>query len=146
MKLITVAVMAALAMTGCSKKSDKGSTAGGASCGDAISKAVGAMPGGGGEVQAKLQQILTTRCTEDKWSAEVINCYATQASDMASMKKCREMLPPDEQQKVMGEIRAVMMSAGGGGPMHPGGGGPMMGGPGGAPPAGGAAPPAGSAQ
>jgi hypothetical protein len=144
MKLTTVAVMAALAITGCSKKSDKGSAAGGPSCADAISKAVNAMPGpGGGEVKTKLQQIMTTRCTEDKWSAEAINCYATQASDMASMKKCREMLPPDEQQKVMGEIRAVMMSAAGGGPMHPGGGGPMMGGapP---PPAGGEAPPAGS--
>jgi len=149
MKLIALALMAALATTGCSKKSDKGSAAGGPSCADAISKAVTKMPGsGGGEVKAKLQQIMTTACTDDKWSAEVINCYATQASDMASMKKCREMLPPEEQQKVLGEIRAVMMSAGGGGPMHggPGGGGPMMGGPGGAPPAGGEAPPAGSAQ
>lgn len=151
MKLIALALMAALATTGCSKKSDKGSAAGGPSCADAIGKAVNAMPGGpgGGEVKAKLQQIMTTHCTDDKWPADVVNCYATQASDMASMKKCREMLPPDAQQKMMGEIRAVMMSAGGGGPMH-GPGGPMMGGAGGTPPApppaGGEAAPAGSAQ
>lgn len=153
MKFIALALMAALATTGCSKKSETGTAAGGPSCADAVSKAVNAMPGpGGGEVKPKLQQIMTTRCTEDKWPADVINCYATQVSDMASMKKCREMLPQDAQQKMMGEIRAVMMSAGGGGPMHgPGGpGGPMMGGAGGTPPApppaGGEAPPAGSAQ
>jgi len=127
-------LIAALAMAGCSKKSDAGSAqAGGAgACGDAIAKAVGAMPGGpgAGDVQAKLKTILTTRCTEDKWPAAVVDCYATKATDMASMKQCRELLPPDQQQAVMGEIRAVMMGAGGAGPMHGAGGPAAPGGPG----------------
>ena len=119
MKMILFA--AVLALTGCKKKSE--TTAAGPSCADAIAKAVNAMPGGpgGGDVQAKLKTIMTTRCTDDKWPADVINCYATQATDMASMKKCREMLPADKQQALMNEIRAVMMGAaasGGGGPMH----------------------------
>src|SRR6478735_825735 len=128
---------AAIIASGCSKKSETTAP----SCADAVSKAVGAMPGGpgGGEVQTKLQQIMTTRCTEDKWPPAAVNCYATQVKDMASMKKCRELLPQDQQQKLMTEIRAVMMgAAGGAGPMH-GGGAPMGGG---EPPAGGA--PAGS--
>ena len=111
---------AALALVGCKKKSE---TPTGPSCGDAIAKAVGAMPGGpgAGEVQTKLKEIMTKRCTDDAWPADVINCYATQANDMASMKKCREMLPADKQQALMTDIRGVMMGAaagGGGGPMH----------------------------
>jgi len=119
----------ALALVGCSKKAESGAAAaGGASCADAVAKAVGAMPGGG-EVSEKLKTILTARCTEDKWAADVIKCYATEATDMASMKKCRGMLPPEQQQRLMGEIRAAMMGAagGGGGPMH-GGAAPMGGG------------------
>lgn len=116
--MLKILFAAALVVTGCGKKSE---TAGGPSCADAVSKAVGAMPGGpgGGEVQAKLQTIMTTRCTEDKWPAEALSCYATTVKDMASMKKCREMLSQDQQTKLMTEIRAVMMgAAGGGGPMH----------------------------
>ena len=111
---------AVLAFAGCKNKDSD--NAAGPSCADAIAKAVGAMPGGpgGGSVQAQLKTIMTNRCTEDHWPAAVINCYATQVTDMASMKKCRETLPPDQQQKLMGEIRTVMMSAAGagGGPMH----------------------------
>jgi hypothetical protein len=119
----TILLVAALALVGCSKKSDSGAgAAAGPSCADAIAKAVGAMPAGpgGGEVQGKLKTVLTTRCTEDNWPAAVVTCYATEAKDMASMRKCREGLPADQQDRLMGEIRAVMMSAAGtgGGPMH----------------------------
>jgi hypothetical protein len=138
MKMILFA--AVLALVGCTKKSE---TTAAPSCADAVAKAVGAMPGGpgGGDVQAKLTSIMTTRCTEDAWPPEVIKCYATQVTDMASMKKCRESLPADKQEKLMAEIRAVMMGAAGagGGPMH-GGGGPAP--TGGGEPAGTAAPPA----
>ena len=137
--MIKILFAAALVLTGCSKKSE--TTASGPSCAEAVSKAVGAMPGGpgGGEVQAKLEKIMTARCTEDTWSPAALNCYATTVSDMASMKKCREMLTQDQQTKLMAEIRAVMMgAAGGGGPMH-GGGAPT---PAGEPPAGRAAAPA----
>jgi hypothetical protein len=147
--MMKILFAAALVVSGCSKKSE--TTASGPSCAEAVSKAVGAMPGGpgGGEVQAKLTTIMTARCTEDKWPAAVVTCYATTVTDMASMKKCREMLPQDQQTKLMTEIRSVMMgaaAAGGGGPMH-GGGAPSGGGeaPGGEAPAGSAAAPAGSA-
>ena len=138
----TILFMAALALVGCKKKSET-TAAAGPSCADAISKAVGAMPGGpgGGDVQAQLKEIMTRRCTEDAWPPEVVSCYATQATDMASMKKCRETLPADKQQKLMTEIRGVMMGAAGagGGPMHGGGAAP--------PATGSAAPePAGSAE
>jgi hypothetical protein len=70
-------------------------------------------------VQEKLKTILTTRCTEDKWPAAVINCYATNATDMASMKSAASRCLPIKQQKLMGEFARVMMgAAGGGGPMH----------------------------
>jgi hypothetical protein len=119
MKTVLYVVAAALALTGCSKKSESGAAAGGP-CADAMAKAVGAMPGGpgAGDVQAKLKTILTTRCTEDKWPAAVVDCYA-KSTDMMSMKQCREMLPADQKEKVIGEIRAVMMAGGGAaGPMH----------------------------
>jgi len=134
----TILFVAALALVGCSKKSENNSAqaATGPSCADAIAKAVGAMPAGpgGGDVQTKLKDIMTTRCTEDKWPAAVVECYATQVTDMASMKKCREQIPGPAQQKLMGEIRTVMMNAGGAGPMHA----PSM------PPHAGAAAPAGA--
>jgi len=119
-KILFVAALAVIG--GCKKKS---ATESGPSCADAVSKAVGAMPAGptGGEVQDKLKSIMTTRCTEDKWTAAALNCYATTVTDMASMKKCREMLSQDQQTKLMTEIRSVMMGAAGagGGPMHGGG-------------------------
>lgn len=127
--MIKIIFAATLVVTGCSKKSE--TAASGPSCAEAVSKAVGAMPGGpgGGEVQAKLQTIMTTRCSEDNWPPAVVRCYATTVKDMASMKKCREMLPQDQQTKLMIEIRAAMMGAAGagGGPMH-GGGAPSGGG------------------
>lgn len=128
----TILFVAALAMLGCSKKSDDGDKAGGGgnaratACGDAAARAVGKLPAGasGGEVQAKLKTIIATRCTEDQWPTTTVHCYATQVNDMADMKKCRETLPKEQQDKLMGEIRAVMAgAAGGGGPMHGGGGG-----------------------
>jgi hypothetical protein len=121
-------LMAALLATGaCSKKStDLGSAAPGtpAACANAAAKAVAALPAGGpggpaSEVPAKLQAIVTARCTEDKWTVATIDCYATQVHDMSGMKKCREMLPADQQQKLMTDIRTVMMSAAGGGAMPP---------------------------
>jgi hypothetical protein len=111
----------ALALAACGKKSETSSAP---SCADAVGKAVDAMPAGptGGEVQAKLKTVMTTRCTEDKWPAAALNCYATSVTDMASMKKCRELLTQDQQTKLMTDIRSVMMGAAGagGGPMHGG--------------------------
>jgi hypothetical protein len=116
----TILFAAALLLGGCSKKSEGGSA--GTSCADAAAKAVSSLPAGpgGGDVQTKLRGILTTRCTEDKWPAATVECYATQVKDMQGMRTCRETLPAEHQQKMMAEIRTVMMGAAGsgGGPMH----------------------------
>ena len=96
-----------------------------------------------GEVAGTLKQAITNRCTEDKWSADVIKCYGD-ASSMEELRKCRQMLPQDQQAKLQAEEMQVMMKSMGGGmgpgmggmpPGHEGMGGPGMGGP----------PPAGSA-
>jgi len=93
------------------------------------------------EVSGALKQAMTNRCTEDKWSADVLKCYDTAAS-MEEIRKCRQMLPADQQQKLQAEEMQVMMKSMGGQPGgmggmpgHPDGmgGDPMHGAPGGAP-------------
>jgi len=89
-----------------------------------------------GEVAGSLKQAITNRCTEDKWSADVIKCYGGAAS-MEELRKCRQMLPQDQQAKLQAEEMQVMMKSMGGGmgpgmggmpPGHEGMGGPGMGG------------------
>ena len=106
------------------------------------------------EVSGALKQAMTNRCTEDKWSADVIKCYDS-ASSMEEIRSCRQKLPADQQQKLQAEEMQVMMKAMGGPggmggmPGHPNMGGPgMPGAPGGAPDQNGAptaVPPTGSA-
>jgi hypothetical protein len=76
------------------------------------------------EVSGALKQAMTNRCTEDKWSADVIKCYDG-AGSMEEIRKCRQMLPADQAQKLQAEEMQVMMKAMGG---QPGMGGPGMGG------------------
>lgn len=138
---IWIAIIAALAFApaACSKKSDDagkggagaaGGAGGGAvpTCAEAITKAVNSLGGGSetGGVKDKLQAILTPRCTEDKWPAEVIQCYAS-AAGMQGMSACRQKLPPEQATRIITEIRGVMAGAagamGGGGMPPPGHGG-----------------------
>ena len=128
--LLLVAVLAASGAS--SKHAPASETGSAAACADGAAKAVSALPGGltgpAAEVPAKLRAILTARCTEDRWPAAPIDCYA-KVHDMMGMKACRELLPADQQQKLMTEIRTVMMGAAAGGmPPHATGGpsgGPM---------------------
>jgi hypothetical protein len=140
-------VAALLLAVGCEKKSQTS----GPSCADAVEKALGAMPGGpgaGDEIKGKLRAIYTKHCTDDKWSADAIKCFANDVKDMLGMKACREKLTAAQSDALMGEVRATMMGAAGagGGPMHPSmpppGAGPAGGGP---TPSGSGAAPAGSA-
>jgi hypothetical protein len=75
------------------------------------------------EVSGALKQAMTNRCTEDKWSADVLKCYEG-AGSMEDIRKCRGMLPADQAQKLQAEEMQVMMKAMGG---QPGMGGPGMG-------------------
>jgi hypothetical protein len=146
MKIILFAVAVAALGCGGKKSSD--------ACGEAVGKGVDAMMAEGakrmesapaeiktklGEAGVKLKEVITKRCTEDKWSAEVIDCYSkvTNRQDVAA---CRAKLPADQGAKLRNEEIQVMTQAmgpmpggmrGPGGPGMGGPGGPGMGGPGG---------------
>jgi hypothetical protein len=141
-QLIWIAAAAALALAGCSKKSDNAAKGGDSSaCATAAAKAVASLPGAGATgVKDKLQSIYATRCAEDKWSLEVIQCYES-ASGMQALTACRGKLPPELGQKLRGEIMAAMAGAAGGMGAPPGHGG-GAGAPGGEPPAAGDTAPA----
>ncbi len=103
-----------------------------------MTKAKEGGPPGLAEMASKLRGVFIKHCEADKWSPDVINCFAS-ASDQPSIKACRQKLPPEQAQAVQKEIME-MMTGGGGGMMPPHGGG-MGGGMGGGAPS---APPAGS--
>lgn len=91
----------------------------------------------------KLGATLTRRCTEDKWSPEVVSCFAAVAA-MKDMQDCQAKLSAEQHAKLRDEIRETMMSSMGRMPGRSGSGG--SGEPSGlAAPAGSAAAPAGSA-
>jgi hypothetical protein len=116
-KLLLLAVV--LAIASCKKGDD---AAKGPSCADAISKAVATLPAGPATAIAdRLKGVLITRCTEDKWSPEVIACYGAVTGQNAQkeMTACREKLPPELAQKARAEIqRAMLMSGAMGGGGH----------------------------
>jgi hypothetical protein len=64
-------------------------------------------------VTGKLKAAIVKRCVEDKWSAEVIDCYA-KASSMPDMKACRNKLPTEQASNLQADEMNVMMSAMGG--------------------------------
>src|SRR5258707_14752544 len=155
----TTLLILVLALIGCGAKKDSGAGA----CSDAIAKGVDAMMAAGAkrmeamgaaaadmkakmdEAAVKLKGVITNRCTEDKWSSEVIDCYG-KATSRDELKTCRAKLPPEQSAKLQAEEMEVMRSMMGGmGPrgMHGGMGGPGMGGSG-MTPSGSAAPPTGS--
>ena len=119
----------ALAVAGCSKK------AGGGDCSDAVNKAVDTMMSrmSGANVPDEmkaamkergdaLKKVIINRCTEDKWPADVTDCYSKAAS-REDIKACRAKLPADQSSKLQAEEMQVMMSGGGMG-MAPHGGAP----------------------
>ena len=103
----------------------------------------------------KLGTTLTRRCTEDKWSPEVVSCFATVAT-MKDMQDCQAKLSTEQHTKLRDEIREIMMSSmgtrmpgrsGSGAPSGSGGVAAPAAAPAdpAAPPSGSTAPPAGSA-
>lgn len=115
-------MIAVLALAGCSKKSG-----GSGDCASAVDKGVqtmtsagmdrvpedqkAAMQAGMKETGDKLKDILTKHCVDDKWSAEVLDCYAKSTSQ-PDIRGCRNKLPADQAEKIGAEIREVMMSSG----------------------------------
>lgn len=134
--------VSALALVGCSKKSDESSSSSADPCAAAINSAVDKMVSSRGgdappamkEIAEKLRTLMTEHCRADKWPADIVSCFAS-ATDQPSIKQCRQKLPPDLAQKLQTDIIKAM-SAGARDKMRErmGGGGMGMGGPHGANP------------
>jgi hypothetical protein len=58
-------------------------------------------------MMTKVQTTLTTRCTEDKWPAETLPCFAA-TSTQPEISKCLDKLPPDQQAKARAALVEVM--------------------------------------
>jgi hypothetical protein len=119
----TILFCTALALLGCGGKKGAGS------CAEAIGKGVDTMMAAGAkrmenappeqkakmdEVGVKLKGVMTNRCTEDKWSAEVVDCFAN-AKKREDLRNCRSKLSPELATKLETEEREVMVGAGFGG-------------------------------
>ena len=137
----TILLCTALAFLGCKKGSSASDCAGAVTKGVDTMMAAGAkrMEGAPADMKAKmddasvkLKGVMTNRCTEDKWSADVISCYAG-ASKREDLRNCRAKLPPEQAAKLQKEEMDVMMGAGFGGMRGGGMGGHMGDGSGGHP-------------
>jgi hypothetical protein len=109
----TIILVALLAAAGCSKK--------GGDCDAAIAKGINNLTEsvksrGGPQLEAslaivdKLKGALTKHCTEDKWPAEVIQCFTT-VTNQKDMRGCQEKLTTEQKSKLMTDIQQVMMGA-----------------------------------
>lgn len=58
----------------------------------------------------KLGATLTRRCTDDKWSPEVVSCFAAVAA-MKDMQDCQAKLSAEQHTKLRDEMREIMMSS-----------------------------------
>ncbi len=111
MKLVLL--VSALALVGCSKKEEGGASAD--PCGTAINTAIDKMKASRGadappamnEIAEKLRTLMTQHCRDDRWPADVIDCFKG-ASDQPSIKQCRQKLPPEMSQKLQTDIIKVM--------------------------------------
>jgi hypothetical protein len=150
-------IVLVVALVACSKKSDEagkgGAAAAGAGgggntadCATAAAKAVASLgPGADASgMKEKLQAIYATRCTEDRWPAEVVKCYE-EAAGMQGLTACRGKLPPELGTKLRGEIMSTMAAAAAAGGQAPAGHGGAAPAPAGDPAAGAAGPAGGSA-
>ena len=132
----------ALILAACGSKSDKsGDTAGGGdACSVATAKAVDQMIGtrlkrmearAGSDMadrKAKVEEqatqlkgVLAKHCNDDKWPAEVVDCFGASATREA-MQACRTKLPQEQQQALMADEMKVMMAGRGSGTHGMGGG------------------------
>jgi|GEM_PF-1841793 len=128
----------ALILAACGSKSDKSgdTTAGGGdACTVATAKAVDQMIGtrlkrmearAGSDMTDRktkieeqatlLKGVLAKHCNDDKWAADVVDCFGAAATREA-MQACRTKLPQEQQQALMADEMKVMMAGRGSG-MH----------------------------
>ncbi|MBX3154674.1 MAG: hypothetical protein KF773_01655 [Deltaproteobacteria bacterium] len=116
MKTLTICAMA-LAMAACGGKKDDAKKEeakdDALTCAQVADKAVAALGDRGGPVKDKLRPIYEERCTQDKWPADVMACFAT-ASGFEALQGCRQRLVFEPREKLIQQIRGVMGAMGGG--------------------------------
>ena len=102
-------VALSLAAFGCKKK--------GADCDKAISHSMelskanmSKMPGMDDKMLAKLKDVATTRCKEDKWSDDVLKCMSD-AKTEPDAQACYGKMPKDQQDKMNKAMMDTMMAA-----------------------------------
>ena len=149
----TILLCVVLALSGCKKGGG-----GGGDCANAIGPSIDRMTAAGAkrmeaanvapemkakmdEAASKLKVAIINRCTTDKWSNDVVDCYK-KAEKREDLSACRAKLPDDQAKALHTDELGVMTSLGVGRGMMGGHGGP--GGPGGPPPSMGASQPSGS--
>jgi hypothetical protein len=114
-----VILIALLVAAGCSKKGSSGS---GGECEAAMAKGTDTllatvktrsgspqMVESLTEMVGKMKVTLTTRCNEDKWSADAIDCF-TKLTSQAEMRGCEQKLTEEQRNKLRGEMRQLMGS------------------------------------
>ena len=103
MKTSGLVLAAALAIAACSKKSDSTSAGGGDDrCAKAIDHGMElskAMMPADDKVLAKLRATGIQRCTEDKWSADAVQCMID-AKAMADAQLCYGKLTDEQRTKM----------------------------------------------
>lgn len=81
---------------------------------DRMMAAMGTMGAAGAPAELKargdaLKGVISKRCTEDKWSGEVLDCYAKAAS-MPDIRSCRGKLPKAQSDQLQAEEMQAMMA------------------------------------
>jgi hypothetical protein len=116
MKMIVLVLL--LAAAGCSKKG----SAEAPPCEASIAKGIDTVASGiksratNAQMQenmmamvGKLKSTITQRCVEDKWPAEAIQCFAGIAN-MKAMQDCQGKLNEEQRNKLVGDMRDIMLS------------------------------------
>jgi hypothetical protein len=62
------------------------------------------------ELRPRFVALITNRCTDDKWPADVVNCYG-KAAGVEDMRACRGKLAQELQNKLMREEMDLMAGA-----------------------------------
>jgi hypothetical protein len=117
----TIMLITLLAAAGCGGKKTDNSAEPSSACAGSINKGMDGMTaslkarGSNAEVPeallsilGKLRTALTERCTQDKWSAEALDCYKAVTSQ-PEVRACQAKLTEEQRTKLSAQLRQVMM-------------------------------------
>ncbi len=114
MTKLGIVMFGILAVAGCKKKATVGDCAGTVSATvdrilpDINKSMAGMMPADKlGGLGPKMKSILTTRCIEDKWSADYIACIS-KGNNSTDMQACDKQLPPEGKAHIDRDLSVAM--------------------------------------